>query len=101
MPYTPKNVDEYLDLLDQAAFEMDDLIACANDELDDEFVVHLGMYQNVAAELRKLRAAVAAGGHRFGAKEDLEFMARVRGRRNAIPFYDLLETLNRVHRAGF
>ncbi len=101
MPYTPKNVDAYLDLLDQVMFELDDLIACATDEMDDEFAAHLGAYQDVAAALRKLRTAVAAGAHRFGANEDLEFMALIRGRRNAFPFYGLLETLNRVHRAGF
>lgn len=30
--YRPKNLDEYLDLLDQAIHEADEIIACAVDE---------------------------------------------------------------------
>lgn len=97
------NPDDFLDLVDQAIFDADDLIACAQDESDsdEDFAGMLPVYQQLRAELGKLHAAVRAGGHAFGVGVDLPFMALVRRYRGRVPISGLLEAVNEIHRKGF
>lgn len=97
------NPDDFLDLVDQAIFDTDDVIACAQDESDsdEDFAGMLPVYQLLRAELEKLHAAVRAGGHAFGAGVDLPFMAPVRRYRGRIPHAGLLEAINEIQRKGF
>ena len=101
MPH-PTSPAEYLELVDQAIFEVEDLVRCAEDEDDDmvEFASRIPVYQDLLAQLRVLHAAVADGSHRFGGKQDLPFMTLVRQNRSRIPFYILLGTLNTLHKEG-
>jgi hypothetical protein len=101
--YQPKTPAEYLELVDQAIFEVEDLVRCAEEEDDGivEFASQLPVYRELAEELQKLRAEVAAGTHVFGGKQDLPFMSVVRQWRSRIPFYTLLGSLNTAHKEGF
>ena len=101
--YQPKTTEDYLELVDQAIFEVEDLIRCAEEEDDGivEFAAQLPVYQELAQALKTLRAEVAAGTHTFGGKQDLPFMPLVRQWRSRIPFHVLLGALNTAHKEGF
>lgn len=98
----PETPAEYLELVDQAIFEVEDLVRCAEEEDDGivEFASRIPVYQDLLAQMRDLRAAVADGSHVFGSKHDLPFMTLVRQNRSRIPFYILLGTLNTLHKEG-
>ncbi|MBI5613057.1 MAG: hypothetical protein HY942_08360 [Gammaproteobacteria bacterium] len=97
------NPDDYLDLVDQAILETDDLIACAQYEADsdEDFAGMLPVYQQLRAELEKLHSVVRAGSHAFGAGVDLPLMALVRRYRGRVPIGGLLEAINEIQRKGF
>ncbi len=101
--YQPKTTKDYLELLDQAIFEVEDLIRCAEEEDASiaEFASQLPVYHELAQALQTLRAEVVAGTHKFGAKQDLPFMPLVRQWRSRIPFHVLLGALNTAHKEGF
>jgi hypothetical protein len=99
----PRNPDEYLKLVDEAIFEIGELMRCAEDE--DDSVVEFGrlvpIYQQMMRDLSALRAEVAGGTHAYGGTEDLPFMSAVKQNRALIPIGPLLEMVNRCHKAGF
>lgn len=101
---TPRSRDEYLDLVDQAIFEIEDILLCAQHEGDPEdyeFSSILPVYEQLSQELKKVHADVLQGAHVFGKGEDLPFMPLVRKWKDRIPFHDLLTILNSVHKTGF
>lgn len=97
----PKTWDEYLDLVHQAVYEVDELKACLveEDELEDAALYNqfLGPLDN---ELRKLFDAMTSGKYQYPAAEDLSFMPLVQKYGRFIPFRGLLETINKTHRDG-
>jgi len=101
---TPRTQDEYLDLVDQAIYEIEELLMCAQDEgdpEDSEFSDILPVYERLSSELRKLHADVLGSKQIIGKGEDLPFMPLVTQWRDRIPFHDLLTALNYVHKTGF
>lgn len=102
MLFTPTSINEYLDLIDQAIFEVEDVLMCAADEGDEdwEFSDLLPVYQQLVAELKRLHGAVQGGRHVYANGTDLPFMALVRRHQERIPFSSLFEALNRTHLAG-
>ncbi len=101
--HQPQSPKEYLNLIDQALFEIEDLMRCAEEEGDgiQEYGAQLPVYEQIAAGLKRLRDEVAKDSHAFGDGKDLAFMPPVRQWKSRIPFHGLLETLNTVHRSGF
>ncbi len=99
----PKTIDEYLDIVDQAIFEIDELLMCAEDEgeMDYQLTEMAHVYEHLAKILKDLHAYIKDGKHQFADGSDLAFMPIVKQARNAIPFADLLDLLNDVHRSGF
>ena len=95
--------EEYLNLIEQAQFEVEDLLRCAEEEGDgiQEFASQIPIYQQLAAALRQLHGEVADGSHVYGEGEDLAIMPLVRQWKSRIPFHALIETLNATHKAGF
>jgi hypothetical protein len=95
--------DDFLDFVDQAVYEMDDLITYAQDDSDMEgdFTGMLPVYQQIVVELKKLHAAVRAGTHAFGTGQDLPFMGLVRKWKARIPIFGLLEAINEAQKKGF
>lgn len=100
---TPKTRDEFLDLVDQLIFEIEEVLMCAQDEGDPEdsaFSDLLPLYEQLLAELKKLHAEVMQGKHVFGADQDLPFMPLVNKWQARLPFYSLFATLNIVNKQG-
>ncbi|MHB8347158.1 MAG: hypothetical protein ACYDHM_08225 [Acidiferrobacterales bacterium] len=99
----PQTPEEYLDFIEQAQFEVEDLLRCAEEEGDglQEFGARIPVYQQLGAALGALRNEVTDGSHDFGCGQDLAVMPLVRQWKTHIPFHGLIETLNTVHRSGF
>lgn len=98
---SPSPWDEYLDLVHQAVYEIDEMRACIDEDTGDEdaelyaqFIEPLDVY------LRKLFDDMTSGRYQFPSDTDLPFMAVVQRFGRAIPFRVLLETINRTHRNG-
>ncbi len=100
---TPKTRDEFLDLVDQLIFEIEEVLMCAQDEGDPEdyeFSELLPVYEQLSGDLKKLHAEVMQGQHVFGEDRDLSFMPLANKWKERLPFYNLFATLNVVNRQG-
>lgn len=95
----PKTAEQYVDLVDQALFEIEDLRAAAEYDTDSlgaatEFL------EDLERDVRKLRDSMADGSYRFG-KEDLPFVRVVEHQDERIlPFRLLLLKINETHIKG-
>ncbi|MHB8741507.1 MAG: hypothetical protein ACYC9L_00105 [Sulfuricaulis sp.] len=101
---TPRTQDEYLDLVDQAIFEIEDVLMCAEDEgdpEDQEFSDILPVYEQLLRDIKKLHADVQQGRQAIGTGEDLPFMSQVTKWKERIPFQELLATLNYIYKTGY
>ncbi|MBI3777446.1 MAG: hypothetical protein HY274_00760 [Gammaproteobacteria bacterium] len=101
---TPRTQDEYLDLVDQAIFEIEDVLMCAGDEGDPDdsaFSDILPLYEKLSADLKQLHADILAGRQTIGRGEDLPFMPLVTKWKERIPFHDLLAAVNYTYKTGF
>lgn len=97
----PKTWDEYLDLVHQAVYEVDELRACMMEEDDmDDTDLYNQYVGPLEVHLRALYEAMTSGRYQFPAAEDLPFMPLVRQYGRFIPFRGLLELINRTHREG-
>ena len=97
-------LDEYLDLVDQTLFEIDDVLLCAEDEgdpEDQEFSDILPVYQHLSQELKKLHADLVQGKQSVGQGQDLPFTPLVLKWKDRIPFHDLLTAINYAYKTGF
>jgi len=94
--------EEYLDLVDQVLFEVDEMIVCADDEdeVDPWFTEIRSKLEEVAQALRTLHTEVKSGTHAFGDGQDLPFMPLVRELKDRLPINPLFEALNRFHKSG-
>ena len=95
----PKTAEAYVDLVDQALFEIEDLRLAAEYDMDS-----MGAATEFLAELeqdvRKLRNAMADGSYRFG-KDDLPFVKVVAHQdERVLPFKQLLLKINETHVNG-
>jgi hypothetical protein len=94
-----RTIDEYVDLVDQAIFETEELRVAAEYDMES-----LGAVKDFVSELeqqlRKLRASMEDGGYRFENK-DLPFMEIVNKKHERyLPFRFLLRMINDTHREG-
>jgi hypothetical protein len=95
----PKTAEEYVNLVDQALFEIEDLRAAAEYDMDSmgaatEFL------EELERDVRALRASMADGSYQFG-KDDLRFVDVVAKQDERIlPFKLLLMKINETHRHG-
>jgi len=95
----PKTAEAYVDLVEQALFEIEDLRAAAEYDMDSmgaatEFL------EELERDVRALRASMADGSYQFG-KEDLPFVRVVAKQDERIlPFKSLLLKINETHRKG-
>ena len=95
----PKTPEEYVDLVDQAIFEIEDLRLAAEYDMDSmgtatEFL------EQLERDVRKLRESMADGSYMFG-KENLPFVKVVEHQDERIlPFKMLLLKINETHIKG-
>lgn len=86
---TPQTRDEFLDLVDQLIFGIEEILMCARDEGDPgdfEFSGLLPVYEQLSEEIKKLHVAVLQGRHAFGANQNLAFMPLADKWKERIPF---------------
>lgn len=95
----PKNLEEYLALIDQALFEVSDVRAAL--EFDFEGMESsLDFIDDVERELVVLKTNLTNGTHVY-ATGDLAYMQKIkRATHKTLPFKALLEDINRTHRHG-
>ncbi len=97
----PTTWDEYLDLVHQAVYEIDEMRACIDEDAGDEDAeLYAQFFEPLDFHLRKLFDDMIAGRYQFSNDTDLPFMPVVQRFGRAIPFRALLETINRTHRQG-
>lgn len=95
----PKTPEEYVDLVEQALFEIEDLRAAAEYDIESmgaatEFL------QDLEDDVRALRQSMADGSYTFG-KENLRFMRVAEHQDERIlPFKQLLMKINETHVKG-
>lgn len=101
--HKPQNVDDYIELIDQAIFEIDELFACAEDEGDDdtEFTAMTPVLRQIEAALKSLRAEIEGGEYAIGGGADLPIMKVVNEVRRRLPIVTLIDDTNRTHKNGF
>lgn len=101
--YKPKSVDDYVELINQALFEVDELVLCAEDEGDGdtEFTAMMPDLRVIEAGLKALHAEILGGGYVIGRGEDLPFMPVVQKVRKRLPIVVLIDAINSAHKKGF
>lgn len=97
----PRNMDEYIDLVHEAIYEIDELrLSIEESSLDDDWERYRDLLEPLDAEVRKFYEALTSGAHRFRPEEDLPFMPLVERLGKEVPVKPLLEAINRAHRRG-
>ena len=101
--YKARNVDDYVELVNQALFEIEDLILCAADEGEDdnEFSMMTPDLRLIEAGLKALHAEILGGSYVIGRGEDLPFMPVVQKVRKRLPIVTLIDAINNAHKKGF
>ena len=95
----PKTPEQYVDLVDQVIFELEELRMSAEYDMDSlgDALEFLG---ELEGGVRALRQSMADGSYRF-ADEDLPFMPLVaQANELLLPFKDLFRVINETHRQG-
>lgn len=100
--YDTKTPEEYMRLLEQSLYEIEDLIRCSEDEgdVDIELTNQVPRLQHIRAGLKRIAEQLASGEHEFGKDKDLPFMEQVRAL-NYLPFRPMFDALNATYRKGF
>jgi len=93
-----RTVDEYVEWVRQAVFEVDDLRACLEFETED--VRQFPDFLDPLDEgIKGLHQSMLDGTYAFG-REDLAFMDLAAQFAEEIPFHTLLKQINETHRRG-
>lgn len=93
-----KSVEEYVEWVRQAVFEVADLRECLEFELEDlaKFPAFLDPLDE---GIKDVVRSMEEGTYSFG-REDLPFMDLARKCSDQIPFHTLLKQINETHRRG-
>jgi len=93
-----KSVDEYVEWVRQAVFEVGDLRDCLEYELEDlnRFPAFLDPLEE---GIKGIYRSMQDGSYVFG-REDLPFMELAERLSEEIPFHTLLKQINETHRKG-
>jgi hypothetical protein len=94
-----RTIQEYVDLVDQAIFDLEELLASAAYDIDDIADCPADL-EVLLKEVRELRRSMADGSYLFG-REDLHFMRLVKkNNEKTLPFIRLFYQINRTHKQG-
>lgn len=93
-----RTVEEYVEWVKQAVFEVDDLRDCLEFELEDlaRFPTFLDPLEK---GIKELYQSMLEGRYVYG-REDLPFMDLVERYAEQIPFNGLIKQINETHRRG-
>jgi len=96
-----QDLDQLIDLVQEAVYEVDELRACLEHD-DDEASTYTPYLDSLDAMLRDLHESMISGKYGgTGRGEDLPFMPLFKQHERSIPFRELLRTINATHREGF
>jgi hypothetical protein len=96
-----KDIDQLIDLVHEAVYEVDELRACLEHD-DDEASTYMPFLDDLDKMLRELHHAMTSGSYPgAGQGQDLPFMALFRKHERNIPFRELLRAINATHREGY
>lgn len=96
-----KNLNELIDLVHEAVYEVDELRACLEHD-DDEASTYTPYLDTLDKMLRELHEAMVSGKYGgAGQGEDLAYMSLFKKHERDIPFRELLRTINATHREGY
>lgn len=96
----PKTIDEYIDLVHQAVYEVDELRAVVEEDPDRNGMI-LPWVDAMDKELRGMYETMTSGTYQFDPNgPDLPFMEIVKRFGPNIPFKQLLNVINHTHRFG-
>lgn len=96
----PKTVDEYIDLMHQAVYEVDELRSVMDEE-SDEFAIFRPYIDLLDSQLRAMYEEMQKGAYRFDPNgPELPFMAVVHKLGARLPFGNLLKVIDQTHRFG-
>jgi len=93
-----RSVDEYVEWVRQAVFEVGDLRECL--EYEQEDLTHFPAFLDPLQEgIEGIYRSMQNGTYSFG-REDLPFMDLAERYADEIPFHTLLKQINETHRKG-
>lgn len=96
-----KDLNELIDLVHEAVYEVDELRACLEHD-DEEASIYTPYLDTLDATLRALHASMTSGRYDgVGTGEDLDFMPLFKKHERDIPFRELLRAINATHREGY
>ncbi len=97
----PKTVDEYLDLVHQAVYEVDEFQCIIGDDDEERYVNVLPLVKALDESLRALYDDMTQGRYQFApGGPDLPCMAIAAQIGPLLPFKPLLKVINETHREG-
>jgi len=96
----PKTIDEYIDLMHQAVYEVDELRVIIGDE-EDRYAAIIPVVDALDQQLRKMYDDILSGRYQFDPNgPDLPCMALADKLGKHMPFKPLLKIINHTHRFG-
>jgi hypothetical protein len=96
----PKTADEYIDLMHQAVYEVDEICSIMDEESDD-FAPFRPYIKLLDTQLRKMYDDMLSGAYKFDPNgPELPFMEVVRRLGPRLPFSSLLKVIDETHRFG-
>jgi hypothetical protein len=96
-----KNLNELIDLVHEAVYEVDELRACLEHD-DEEASTYTPYLDKLDAMLRALHESMSSGQYGdAGQGTDLDFMPLFKKHERDIPFRELLRVINATHREGY
>lgn len=96
-----KNINELIDLVHEAVYEVDELRACLEHD-DEEASTYTPYLDSLDSMLRELHESMVSGKYEgAGQGGDLAYMSLFKKHERDIPFRELLRTINATHREGY
>lgn len=95
----PKTADEYVDLVHQAVYEIDEFRTCLDYEPERAEMVGPFLDQ-LDSMVRQVYDDMVSGRYEWGYGEDLPYMALLVKYGRLIPFQHLLMVINATHKEG-
>lgn len=96
----PKTTDEYVDLMHQAVYEVDEIRSIMEED-SDEFAPFKPYINELDNQLRQMYDDMVSGKYKFDPNgPELPFMHIVRKLGSRLPFGLLLKVIDQTHREG-
>jgi hypothetical protein len=97
--HAPKTWDDFVDLIHQAVYEVDELKACMEED-EEEMEFYPTFLDPLDTQLRKLYDDAISNRYEYPRDQDLPYMEVVKKWGRQIPFRALLTAINEGHLDG-